>query len=432
MSPSLGTRVPAPLPFTTDERASLLRAFGASGPALDELLAYGAPTFGEASAAAMPLPDEPCVATWRGWDAEARAAGAATALVRHVLALRFPVAAGMSERPDYRAVTRQGIAGCAPAVDDAPPFADPAGLRLFVHDTPAGAIPVIVAGARADFERLVRTFARRNEPSPVPPATGAMIVGGWPNWERVDAERRRWASAQGEGTRWDDPAALAALRPHPDRWQDRFILLSAGPYSAVPAECVGLAPDAWRALSLTIRLEHECAHYVTKRAFGSMRNALHDELLADYAGIVAATDRYRPDWALRFLGLAIEAGAVAAGSWSRRTVAVAPGGRLHSYRGTPPLGDAAFVVLARLAVAAVQALAAFDGALAVRTADGMAHQRRRPPMATRIAAIARLTLEELAAPDGARRLAAALATAQREYLGGENLGMVASAGTTTD
>ena len=34
-----------------------------------------------------------------------------------------------------------------------------------------------------------------------------------------------------------------------------------------------------------------------------MRNNLHDELIADYAGITAAIGHYRAAWFLRFLGL---------------------------------------------------------------------------------------------------------------------------------
>jgi len=87
-------------------------------------------------------------------------------------------------------------------------------------------------------------------------------------------------------------------RSRKELYQDRFIILSSGPYSGVAAAEMGVPEDEWRRISLTIRLEHECAHYLTRQILGSMRNSLLDELIADFAGIVAATDRYRADWFL--------------------------------------------------------------------------------------------------------------------------------------
>jgi hypothetical protein len=394
----------APAPYTADDRARALRALGAAPAAVEELLDYGAP-FPHAELSALPLPDEPFVATWRAYAAEARAGGAggaAACLRRHVVQLRFPIRAGVSASEDYRAATLRGALHRAPPPDDWPPFADPAGVRLLVHETPAGAVPVIAAAAREDFETLIRAFARRNEPDPIPPATGAAIVAGYNNWERVAEARRRWAAARGGDcdAAWGE--AFAALRAEPARYQDRLVVLSAGPYSAVPASALGMSEDAWRALSLTVRLEHECAHYFTRRLLGRMRNALHDELIADYAGIVAAAGRYRPDWALRFFGLPADA-------TGDDHPALSPHGRLHTYRGKPPLGDAAFATLARVAVRAVRALDAFDRTLPAGT---------RPPLVAALAAIARLTLEELAADDAVARLRAAHAAACRELRDG--------------
>ena len=67
---------------------------------------------------------------------------------------------------------------------------------------------------------------------------------------------------------------LAADKP---RYQDRFVILSRGPYSAVPAADTGLSEAEWLERSLVIRREHELTHYFTYRLFGSMRNHLLDE-----------------------------------------------------------------------------------------------------------------------------------------------------------
>jgi hypothetical protein len=77
-----------------------------------------------------------------------------------------------------------------------------------------------------------------------------------------------------------------------------------------------------------------------------MRNALADELIADYMGIVAAEGRYRADWFLRFVGLE--------GPIYR------PGGRLQNYRGDPSLSAGAFGALQVAVRRAAQNLETFD------------------------------------------------------------------------
>src|SRR6185295_247939 len=103
-----------------------------------------------------------------------------------------------------------------------------------------GRLPVLVAPHRPDFEALVRALSRRNEPSPVPRSQGACIVAGYVNWERV--ARLRAAFEAGEdtglaGASWGE--AYATLRDRRELYQDRFVLLSDGPYSGVPAEDMG-------------------------------------------------------------------------------------------------------------------------------------------------------------------------------------------------
>ncbi len=355
-------------------RAEVLRGFGAGPGETAELLAYNRSVFVVPDAVDLPLPDEPFVDAWRRYADEARARGVLPVLREHLVQLRFPIAAGMSEDEAYGAALRRGTIPDAP--DDLR-LRDPDGLRLFIHPTPAGAVPVLLAPDRADFEALVRAVTRKNEPDPLPASMGACMVGGYNNWGRVAELRRRWEAGEVDaGGAGDWSAAFAVLKGHKELYQDRFVLLSGGPYSGVPAEAVEMKPEAWSRASITIRLEHECVHYFTRRVLGSMRNNLLDELLADYGGIVAAAGRYRADWALRFLGLEGEDGCRA-------------GGRMWNYRGEPPLSDAAFLVLQRVVRAAVAQMEAMDRALdpAARTGEGRACV---------VLALAGHTLEELA------------------------------------
>jgi hypothetical protein len=307
-------------------------------------------------------------------------------LREHLVQLRFPVAEGTSGTQAYAAATRKGV---LPAGTDGLELEDADGLRLFIHPTPAGAVPVLAVPRRADFEALVRALVRKNEPVPLPASMGACMVAGYNNWSRVAELRRRWETGQvdAEGAA-DWPAAFPVVCARKELYQDRFILLSEGPYSGVPAERMGMAEDAWRAVSRTIRLEHECAHYFTRRVLGSMRNNLLDELMADYAGIVAAAGRYRADWFLRFCGLEDACGCRA-------------DGRLWNYRGDPPLSTAAFAVLQRLAAAAAARVEAMDAALdpVHRTPAGRARV---------LLALAGSTLEEIADEGAEERLLARL------------------------
>lgn len=380
--------------------ANALGAFGASPGEVEELLAYNENRFdlgALAPGACFPLPDEPFVAAWEGYAAEGRERGVFAVLRDKLPQLRFPIREGMGESEAYRAATRRGeLPAQADDTQEAGglPLLRPEGLELEIHASPAGRIPVLIARERADFATLVRALTLRNEPRPVPEAQGALMIAGFTNWDRVHALRRAWEAsdpAVRETATWGEE--LARLKPHRELYQDRFMLLSAGPYSAVPAADLGLDEAEWRETSLAIRREHECAHYFTRRLFGSMRNNLLDELIADYAGISAASVSFRADWFLRFLGIEPAGG-------GRR-----PGGRLDIYRGDPPLSDGAFAVLAALVRAAAANLERFDE----RAGSGPRDLARR---ALTLAALASLRLEQLASLEGP-----ALLEEARESLG---------------
>jgi hypothetical protein len=367
-------------PIGVDARAEVLRAHDAGDRELEELLAYTRNEFDtEDLPASFPLPDELHVATWARYVEESRAVGPAECLARRLVQLRFPVAAGTSERSSYKAATRRGI---APPLGECARtrFRDPDGLSLFLHPTPAGRIPVIVASVREDFVTLVCALTRRNEPAPIPESTGACIVAGYNNWDRIATLRRTWEEAHAERSEAAWTAAFREIVRQKELYQDRFILLSSGPYSAVVASDLGLAEATWRAMSLRIRLEHECAHYFTRRVFGAMRNALLDEVIADYAGIRAAAGRFRADWFLRFMGLEDAARFRASG-------------RLANYRGEPPLSESAFAVLCSLVQSVAEAVEDFDRSWPAR-------ELSMSERAEAITALARAGIEGLAGRRG--------------------------------
>jgi hypothetical protein len=340
-------------------RAAELRSLGADGACLEECLRYTENVF-ERKEAAFPLPDEAFVATWESYAAQCRRSGSIEFLKEYLVQLRFPIAPGMSELPAYGDATRKGR-----SPDEIPEatgltFNAPERCRICIHPTPAGRIPLLIAADRDDFVALVRALTKRNEPAAIPESMGACMVAGYNNWHRV-----RTLRATG------DPDWMSRK----EDYQDRFILLSEGPYSGVSAEAMGLPDPEWRRLSLIIRREHECAHYFTRRVFSSMRNHPLDELIADYCGIYAATGSFRADWFLRFIGL-------------ENFPEYREGGRLQNYRGDPPLSDGAFAILQRVIARAAENL----------------ERVNRPPDARFLTAVSRFTLEELASADVRRQL----------------------------
>ncbi len=367
--------------MTRDIQAKSLAALGASAGEIEELLAYNDNAFDLSAlepGMELPLPDEPFVAVWESWAEEARERGAFAVLREKLPQLRFPIRAGISETEAYRAATRKGVAPEDLSEATGLELEHPERIELVVYRSPAGRIPLLIARARGEFAALLQALTRRNEPWPVPDPQGALMVSGYNNWERIRELRKRWEAlnpGERETSSWSEE--FARITPRKELYQDRFILLSDGPYSAVPAADLGLDEARWREVSLVIRRDHECAHYFTRRLFGSMRNNLLDELIADDAGMVAAIGRFRADWFLRFLG-------VAPGGYR-------PGGRLDLYRGDPPLSDGAFQVLQILITRAAENLERFD--------DGREGEYGVVERALRIAVLASLRLEELASPE---------------------------------
>ncbi|MEW6336307.1 MAG: DUF7005 family protein [Acidobacteriota bacterium] len=363
------------------ERAGVLAALGAEGAVVEELLARNSVPAGPpvgANPPVLPLTDEPHIEAWRRYAGAARATGAWEALRAVFPQLRFPIRAGISSEAAYRAATLKGEA-TAESVEHLR-LEDPGALELAIHDTLAGGVPVIVAGTRGDFENLVRAFTSRNEPRPVPPSMGACHVSGLNNWDRIAAHRRSWEAQDpgrcGDSTAWHEEFRRLVARK--DLYQDRFVILSRGPYSNVPAAETGLPEGEWRELSLVLRREHECTHHFTLRAFGRLGNNVLEELLADFVGLVRAFGAYRPELAARFLGL-------------EGFPIYRDGGRLENYRGEPPLSDRAFEILTGVTHAAIGNLAA----VAERRPERLATPKA---LAELVFVLTTVTLEELAAP----------------------------------
>ena len=136
-------------------KESVWRNLGASGAAIDRLMQYSERSFclppGDGGGRTLPLADEPCVNLWRTYARDMEQAPGPDVWSRFFVQFRFPIAEGISASPEYQRATRLGArfqedAGRPCAVR----FENPQGIRLLVHATPAGSIPVWLAAERSD------------------------------------------------------------------------------------------------------------------------------------------------------------------------------------------------------------------------------------------------------------------------------------------
>jgi hypothetical protein len=112
---------------------------------------------------------------------------------------------------------------------------------------------------------------------------------------------------------------------------------------------------------------------------------VHDEIIADWAGIRVAAGRYRADWFLRFVGL-------------EDYPTYREGGRLQNYRSSPaPLSDGAFRVLQTMTHRAAETVERFE--CERRMDDGS--QRA---LAIGLIRLAMVSVDELASDEGLSRL----------------------------
>ena len=148
-------------------------------------------------------------------------------------------------------------------------FRRPETVSIEIYDSFAGEIPVISVPDAADYEDTV---------------TNLVYKGVRP--ENLSVTGASFLSAK----------------------TTRFMILSGKPYSNVPAEELGLEEEQWGEQSLRLRRAHECCHFYTRQRYGLALNLLHDELMADFTGLMDAFGFYRAEWFLRFMGVIPGAG----------------------------------------------------------------------------------------------------------------------------
>ena len=228
--------------------------------------------------------------------------------------LSFPVGEGQSKTPEFLAAAKRGQLPQNREGMWLP--AKPDGVKVYLHPTPVGRLPVIECQSDEDFIRLHQSLACRCEPCHVPDSRGASIIKNYNNWARVNLHR----------------AATGAFPTDPTLYRDYIALLSHRYYSGVKPEAFGLGAADWRQKSLVLRREHEAAHYMTQRYYHSAKSEIHDEIIADFMGLTAVFGEYDPHKFLTFMGL-------------EDSTALREGGRLEVYLPEMEISGADFDVL---------------------------------------------------------------------------------------
>ncbi|MDD4238892.1 MAG: hypothetical protein PHT62_10135 [Desulfotomaculaceae bacterium] len=297
----------------------------------------------------IPLADEPFVGAWEEYIRDINVKNPLAVLKNKLVQLNFPVKEGISKSTDYQMATKRGLDTVLMPGATGVELEEPGNIEVYLYQTIAGRIPVIQMRNRNDFETLVRVFFYKNEPVSIPPSMGACMIKGYNNWDRVKKYKEKWHSDNGYKESMDFlwKFEFEIMKSRPELYQDTFFVLSDKEYSNVPAGMLGIPEGEWRRLSLVIRREHEAAHYCTLRFFGSARDHLLDELIADYMGIVAAAGRYIARWFLCFMGL-------------ENYPAFRSGGRLVNYLKNKELSGEAFEALNAYVKNAAQNLETFS------------------------------------------------------------------------
>ena len=218
------------------------------------------------------------------------------------LAQRFPqlyVAPAEGAQEAHRRASGQGI---APEDANLDHFIGSERDELREVDTPAGPVEVLFLEERADFETFLQIVGHKSQPVPIAPTVGAITYRGLADWGKVATAYATYMAEGGD----DWSAEFARLAKQPGAFRSELVVISAGPYSNVPADQTPYDEETWLKVSREIRLHHECAHVVCRRTMPDDVLPIWDEVTADTVGLLCATESYVVALAVRFLGITAE------------------------------------------------------------------------------------------------------------------------------
>ncbi|TDW51686.1 hypothetical protein EV144_101362 [Flavobacterium sp. 270] len=258
---------------------------------------------------------------------------------------------------------------------------DSKNISLELHQSIAGKIPVLIIPNKEDFIKILQSLIHKNNPVPIPPSMGAVLLNGLNNWKRLNNIKKDWLQNNPSGD-WNTEFSDNVM-PNRSLYKDKFIILSTKPYSNVTADQLGLTEDLWDSYSVSIRKEHEFTHLYTLKKYGHAANNLHDELIADYIGIITTIWSYNKVWMLTFMGL-------------ENYPNYREGGRLENYVKESKLSADDFKQLIIIVKNAIENIAVFD--------KSVGKLKSIKDQTCRIDALCEIGLIDLASSNGAELL----------------------------
>lgn len=225
---------------------------------------------------------------------------------------------------------------------------DSKNISFEVHESIAGKIPVLTIPNYEDFVKIVQSLVYKNNAAVVPPSMGAVLLNGLNNCKRLNSIKKNWREKHPMED-WNTEF-LDNIMPNKSLYKDKLLLVNAKPYSNVMACQLGLTEDLWISYSASIRREHELTNLYKIKKYGQTTNNLHDDLIADYIGIIKTTWNYNKMWMLTFMGL-------------ENYPHYREGARLENYLKGSKLSSNDFKQLIRIVKNAIENIAVFDKCL---------------------------------------------------------------------
>lgn len=307
------------------EKYLFLKEFVKNEHAIDELLQYAENKFiSPKKNNSLPVKDS-YIDAWESYHEESKEIGVFETLKKYVVRLQFPVQEGISKTEAYKDVTLRGKPNTSNA---GLVLNEPALVELAIYENNMiGKVPVIIVPNDDDFNTIISALTNKNEPQTLPKSMGASFINGINNWDRIHRLKRNWFTQNPTGN-WNAYFKEHVL-PNPHLFKDKLMVLSTKAYSGVKSETIGVSESDWKSSSLIIRRAHECAHLFTLQYYGCMAINMHDEIIADYAGITEVLGKFNKEWFLQFIGL-------------EDYPVYRNGGRLQNYQGATELSKEAF------------------------------------------------------------------------------------------
>lgn len=190
----------------------------------------------------------------------------------------------------YKSVVRRGD---IPEIKSLSHFITDERDSCVTENTPAGDITIVTLNTRRDFETFLNIMANKCRVKEIPVTQGASIIDGIINWKRIEAHRGKYFQSEIDcGRQPDWPSEFKRFTANKSNYLDAIIVLSTGPYSNIPAERFGFKDDEWLEYSYKIRKAHKVTHFICRRKYPELKDAIWDEVVADAVGIIAAFGRF--------------------------------------------------------------------------------------------------------------------------------------------